>query len=358
MGRGVRSGGRPWAGVCCVVFLIATVSCGRQDNESQSPRGGEAAQNVVVYCSADKEFAELVFRAYEAKTGVKVLPLYDTEETKTAGLTARLVAEKARPKADVFWSSDTSRAVALVDQDLAAAYVPQTATTIPLRYRSAAGSWTGFAARIRVILYNTDKVKSGDVPQSIVDLTQPRWRGRFAVANPHFGTMSFHTAALFVKWGDAKASDFLRRLKDNGAVIAAGNSDVKDRVSDGRVDLGILDEDDAVVAVREKKPVAISIPDQGASDALGTPLMPNVALLIKGAPHTEQGKRFIDFLVSADAEKILRDSDAAQYPLHPGVEGPRLLPPLGTIRVMEVDYGDVARRLPIMDAAVRTIFGL
>ena len=86
---------------------------------------------VFVYCSADKEFAELVFHAYEAKTGVNVLPLYDTEETKTAGLTARLVAEKVRPKADVFWSSDTSRAVALVDQRLTAAYVPRTATTIP-----------------------------------------------------------------------------------------------------------------------------------------------------------------------------------------------------------------------------------
>ena len=121
--------------VCGFAFLIATVSCGRRDSDSQSPRGGEAAQSVVVYCSADKEFAELVFHAYEAKTGVKVLPLYDTEETKTAGLTARLVAEKARPKADVFWSSDTSRAVALVDQGLTAAYVPKTAAAIPARYK-------------------------------------------------------------------------------------------------------------------------------------------------------------------------------------------------------------------------------
>ena len=68
-------------------------------------------------------------------------------------------------------------------------------------------------------------------------------------------------------------------------MIAAGNSDVKDRVADGRVDVGILDEDDAVVAVREKKPVAIAIPDQEGSDPLGTPLMPNVAVLIQGAPH-------------------------------------------------------------------------
>src|SRR5215831_12446754 len=95
------------------------------------------ASNVVVYCSADKEFAELIFRAYEAKTGVKVLPLYDTEETKTAGLTARLVAEKGHPRADVFWSSDTSRAVALVEHEVADSYVPKEAAGIPDRYRSS-----------------------------------------------------------------------------------------------------------------------------------------------------------------------------------------------------------------------------
>lgn len=156
--------------------------------------------------------------------------------------------------------------MALVEQGVAAPYVPAEAATVPARYRSTAGLWTGFAGRIRVMLYNTDMVKPGEAPRSILDLTEPRWKGRFAFANPHFGTMSFHAASLFVKWGDARAIDFLQRLKDNDAVIAAGNSDVKDRVADGRVAVGILDEDDAVVAIREKKPVAIAIPDQEGSD--------------------------------------------------------------------------------------------
>lgn len=332
--------------VLAAIVVLAAMSCTR------------AKDSVVVYCSADKEFAELIFTAYERKTGVKVLPLYDTEETKTAGLTARLVAEKAQPKADVFWSSDTSRAVALIDQGLAAAFTPASAAAIPARYKDGNGRWTGFGARIRVMLYNTSNVKAADAPRSILELTNPRWKGRVAIANPHFGTMSFHAAALFATWGDAKASEFLRGLHDNDVVVAAGNSDVKDRVADGRVDLGIMDEDDAVVAVRDKKPVAIAILDQDGADALGTPLMPNVALLVHGAPHPDAAKQFIEYLVSAEAEQILAESDAAQYPLHPGTAGPTLLPPLERIRAMDVDYGEVARRLPSMDAAVRTIFGL
>jgi iron(III) transport system substrate-binding protein len=312
----------------------------------------------VVYCSADKEFAELIFRAYEQKTGVKVLPLYDTEETKTAGLTARLVAEKDRPRADVFWSSDTGRAVALVDQGVAAPYVPREAASIPSRYKSADGLWTGFAARIRVFLYNTDKVAASEAPRSMLNMEKPRWKGQFAIANPHFGTTSFQMAALFVKWGDETAAGFLQGLKSNGAVLAAGNSDVKDRVADGRVAFGVLDEDDAVVALREKKPVALVIPDQDGPDALGTMLMPNAALLIRGAPHGDEARRFIDFLTSAEAEQILAASDAAQYPLHPGVKGPALLPPLESLRIMDVDYAGVARKLPAMDAAVKKVFGL
>jgi iron(III) transport system substrate-binding protein len=338
-----------------LVTLVA--GCSKTESPSDSPTvsGG---RSVVVYSSADKEFAELIFRAYEQKTGVKVLPLYDTEETKTAGLTSRLVAEKDHPRADVFWSSDTSRSVALVEQGVADSYVPKEAAGIPDRYRSSMGLWTGFAARIRVMLYNTNKVKPEEAPKSILDLTKPRWKARFAFANPHFGTMSFHAAALFAKWGDARATMFFENLKSNDAVIAAGNSDVKDRVADGRVDVGILDEDDAIVAIREKKPVALLVPDQEGVDALGTPLMPNAALLIRGAPHPDEAKRFIDFLTSAEAEQILAASDAAQYPLHSGVKGPSLIPPLDKIRVMDVDYAEVARKLPAMDAALKTILGL
>ena len=76
--------------------LVMTAGCQRSQPPVNS-RGSSADRMVVVYSSADKEFAELIFRAYEQKTGVKVLPLYDTEETKPAGLTARLVAEEGPP---------------------------------------------------------------------------------------------------------------------------------------------------------------------------------------------------------------------------------------------------------------------
>src|SRR5262245_45413059 len=319
----------------CGVGCHAT-GCGRSTPSDRSA-GSSPVRSVVVYSSADKEFAELIFHAYEQRTGVRVLPLYDTEETKTAGLTARLLAEKDHPNADVFWSSDTSRAVALVKQGIADAYVSSQAADIPSDFKSPDGLWTGFAARIRVMLYNTSRTTDATAPLSILDLQKPHWKDRVAIANPHFGTTSFHMAALFVRWGDSQATAFLRALQKNGVVIAAGNADVKDRVADGRVDVGILDEDDAIVAIRDNKPVAMLIPDQEGPEALGTPLMPNAAILVKGAPHLDEARRFIDFLISPDSERILAASAAAQLPLHPGVQGPPQLPARKDLHVMKVD---------------------
>ena len=68
--------------------------------------------------------------------------------------------------------------------------------------------------------------------------------------------------------------------------------------------------------------------------------------------------RFIDFLTSAETEQLLAASAAAQYPSHSGVKGPALLPALDGLRVMEVDYAEVGRKLSTMDAAVKSNFGL
>ncbi len=332
--------------------LALTVACGPSSSD------GQGGRTVVVYSSADKEFAEIIFKAYETRSGVRVLPVYDTEETKTAGLTARLIAERDHPRADVFWSSDTSRAVAIAAQGIAEPYVPTGATGIPDSYRHPGGLWTGFGARIRVLMYNANRVSAAEAPQSIRDLTQPRWKGRVAIANPHFGTMSFHAAALFTTWGEPQARTFFEALKANGVVLAAGNADVRDRVADGRVDVGLMDEDDAIVALRDGKPVSLVVPDQLGDAPLGTPLMPNAAMLIKGAPNAVAGKAFLDFLISAESERLLAASAAAQYPLHPGEAGPNLLPPLQTLKVMSVDYSAVAAMLPTMDAALKDILGL
>ena len=83
-----------------VIVAVAAGACGRSESPTSERR------TVTIYVSTDRVFSEPVLREYERRSGVKVNPVYDTEETKSTGLANRLLAEKARPQADVFWSNE------------------------------------------------------------------------------------------------------------------------------------------------------------------------------------------------------------------------------------------------------------
>jgi len=189
-----------------------------------------AGNEVVIYSSEDKIFSEPVLQQFEKKTRIKVRAIYDTEETKSAGLVNRLIAEKDNPQADVFWSGDPARPALLEFKDIITPYFSSTAADIPRSYKDEDGHWTGFSARARIILYNTNLVSMDERPLSIFDLTKPMWRGQVAIANPLFGTTSAHMAALFIILGDEKAKKFMNDLKANGVKIVSSNSEVRSRL--------------------------------------------------------------------------------------------------------------------------------
>src|SRR3989304_7914827 len=117
-----------------------------------------AGNEVVVYTSEDKIFSEPVLQAFEKKTGIKVRAIYDTEETKSTGVVNRLIAEKNNPQADVFWSGDPGRPALLEFKGIIKPYFPNPASGIPKLYKDEDGHWTGFSARARIILYNSNLV--------------------------------------------------------------------------------------------------------------------------------------------------------------------------------------------------------
>ena len=339
--------------VLCSVLLLTGCQDETPSGGSDRSAMGPGRQVVVCYTSADQVFAEPILKEFERQTGIKVLPKYDTEETKTTGLVNLIQQEKDRPQADVFWSSETGRAVALDKSGCLASYRSPAASDIPAKFKDPAGRWTGFAARARVVIYNTHLVKSNP-PSSVMDFLKPEWKGKAAMASPLFGTTSFFATALFLLKGDREAQDFFRRAKENDSQILPSNGAVKDAVGDGRAAWGLTDTDDANEAIKDKKPVAFLFPDQ---DGMGTPVMPNTVSLIAGAPHPDAGRKLIDYLLSPQTEKRLAEL-AAQMPLHPGVPTPPHVKPVSTIKAMDVDYRRVAGKIKQVDKALKLTLGL
>jgi iron(III) transport system substrate-binding protein len=300
-----------------------------------------AAPTVTVYVSEDQVFSEPILKDFERETGIKVKPVYDTEETKSTGVMNRLIAEKHNPQADVYWANEPIRAEVLKQRGVAAPYHSPNAADIPAAFKDAEGYWTGFSARARVLIINR---RVQDKPPSILAYTDPRWRSKAVIANPLFGTTTTQVASLFYLWGEERAKKFMGDLKNNGIKISTSNGESADLVAAGEFDFSLVDSDDAVNRMRQGKRVEMVCPDQPAT-GIGCLILPNAAVLLQGAPHPDTSKRLMDYLLSRETERKLAYADCAQIPLHPGVGTPPDILKIDALRTMRIDYAAVAKKL-------------
>ena len=201
---------------------------GCEDRDGSTPRGGfPRSKQVVVYTSVDDVFARPIAQRFEQETGIEVLLVPDTEETKSAGLLNRLIAEKNRPQADVFWSGDPVRAAILKARGVSTPYRSSRAEGLPTRFSDPEGHWTGFSARARVLIHNRNLIPKGSEPKSIMGLLDKRFQGKACIANPLFGTTSMHAAALFAVLGENKAKEFFEGFTAHGGTILSSNGEVR-----------------------------------------------------------------------------------------------------------------------------------
>src|SRR5436305_4265895 len=157
-------------------FLLASCcGCSRQPGR------------VVLYCAQDQEFAELVLGEFTKRTGLPVAPKYDTEATKSVSLAAELALEAKRPRCDVHWNNEILATIRLARQGVYEPYASPSAEPYPAWAKAPDHAWTAFAARARVVAVNTQLVPESERPRSLLDLTDPKWKGKVAIAKPLFG---------------------------------------------------------------------------------------------------------------------------------------------------------------------------
>ena len=321
-------------------LLLLATSCNKGGNE------------VIVYSTVDQVFSEPVLKDFETKTGIKVRAVYDTEETKSTGVMNRLITEKENPQCDVFWSGDPVRNGLLQSKEVTMPYQSEQTNLIDKSFKETDNHWIGFSARARVVIYNKSLINPDSLPKSILAFSKPEYQGKFTIANPLFGTTTFHMAAIFTVLGDEPAKNWMNAIKQNGVVMAASNGDVKRKVMNGEVAFGLTDTDDAFEAMKESANVGFVFPDQG-ENGIGTLVMPNAISLINGAPHSDNAKKLIDFLISRETEAKLAVS-CAQMPLIKGVEVPESVPSLDKIKSMGIDYKLTSEKLENIQTWLKT----
>ncbi len=300
-----------------------------------------APDSLVVYCAHDAVYAKQILEDFTRQTGIQIQVRFDTEATKSLGLVNSIVQERSQPRCDVFWNNELLGMAELREQGLLEPYRGSGWQRIPERYRDAEGHWVGFAARLRVLIFNTQQASADDDTFQNLIALEP---ARVAMAKPLFGTTLTHFTVLWHVWGGERLKAWHLDLRLRGLREMDGNAAVKDVVASGICDAGLTDTDDVFVAIDNGMPVEMlpvrltgSSAGQSLRDSEPNPTqngssphhepdnkltnsticIPNTVGIIKGTKRLQGAQRLVDFLASAETELALAQSKSRQIPLGP-----------------------------------------
>ncbi len=225
--------------------LLATAACG--GSSAEEPSAAEAAapepstapsastEPLVVYSGRSEELVQPLIDQFEADSGIEVEVRYDG----SAALAATLLEEGDSTPADVFFSQDAGALGALENAELFEPIDAEQYDRVEPKYSSADGFWVGTSGRARVLVYNPEMVSEAELPDSVLDLTEPEYAGRVAFAPTNASWQSFVTA-LRVTEGEDGARAFLEAFAANDPVDYEKNGEIVEAVNSGEVPFGLV----------------------------------------------------------------------------------------------------------------------
>lgn len=325
-----------------IVFLMMALvlsACGAgvapvPATEPASPVGEEAgvSGDLVIYSGRSEALIQPVIDAFKVKyPEVNVL----LKAGSNSELANALIEEKANPQADVFITTELFTVQSLVGEGVFQSYLPAGAEQLPAEFLGPDNMWTGLTRRVRVIMYNKDLVTEAELPTSIFDLTDPKWQGQIAAAGSTNGGMQAQIAAMRQLLGDEATEEWLNGLIANEVTFFGGHTDVRKAVGAGEFKIGLVNHYYYHLQLAETGNVGVIYPDQGEGQ-IGLFTNATAAAVVNGGQHLDAAQAFLDFLVSADGQKLFAELNY-EYPLLPGVALKEGVQPLDSFRLADVD---------------------
>ena len=294
------------------------------------------AQSLTLYVGRGEALAGPVIERFEAETGVDVFVRYGS----TAELAVLITEEGAASPADGFWAQDAGAIGALAAAGLLAPVPDELYADVAAKHRVPGNLWVPVSARNRTLIYSTDRVDEADLPQSVFDLADPRYRGRVAWAPTNASFQSFVTA-MRVTHGEEVAERWLRDMIANGAKAYSNNNSQLDAVASGEVDFGLVNNYYLLRRLEEQPdfPVAQTFFADGDIGNLANVTGIGV---VAASDQQETMHRFIAFLLSEEAQRFFTN-DNHEYPITTTVQPhPSLVSNEEAVRAApEVDLGAI-----------------
>jgi iron(III) transport system substrate-binding protein len=284
---------------------------------SLSACGGTPSNTITLYNGQHEQTTNALVARFAQLTGIKVQVRSDDEDV----LAAQINAEGANSPADAIYTENSPALEYLQDRDLLAPVAPATLAHTPARYNSPQGDWVGVSARVSVLVYNTSLLTPAQLPTSVMQLADPKWKGKLALAA---GETDFQPIVTSVArtYGSAAARRWLEALKANaGDHIYPDNETITSQVNRGQAAIGIINQ---YYWYRERAQVGAggmhsAIAHLAAGD-VGYVIDVSGAAVLRSSKHQAQAQRLLAFLVSAQGQQIIAHSDSFEYPIGSGVK--------------------------------------
>ncbi len=304
----------------------ATSAAGTVDGTT-APAGGE----LVVYSGRNKELVGPLIERFQQETGTKVSVRYG----ETSELAATILEEGANSPADVFFAQDAGALGALAKEDALAPLPPSVLEQVPARFRSPEGLWTGLSGRARVVVYNNQQLAADDMPASIRDFTDARWKGKIGWAPTNASFQAFVTAMRRID-GDERTREWLRGIKANEPKVYKNNTAVVEAVAAGEVQVGFVNH---YYLMRLKSQKGESYPATNhffSNGDVGS--LVNVAgvAILKTSDTQPAAEQFVNYLLNAQSQQFFA-SETFEYPVANGVAANPGMPALDQIQTPELD---------------------
>ncbi len=259
-----------------------------------------AKESLTVYTALETDQIKLYlesFKATEPDIEVKIV------RDSTGIVTAKLLAEKANPQADVVWGTAATSLVLLEQNGMLEAYAPKSLDNIDAKYRDSKNppTWVGNDIWGSAICFNEVEAKKQNLPlpTSWEDLTKPIYKGKIVMPNPASSGTGFLDVTAWLKiFGEQKGWEYMDKLHENiGQYTHSGSKPCK-MAAAGEFPIGISFEYRAAKSKKEGAPIAIVYPKEG----LGWDL--EATAIVKGTKNLETAKKFVNWATGVEASKL------------------------------------------------------
>ncbi len=333
-------------GIPCllVMALLPLAACG-QPSPEDTGEARNAKEPLVVYSGRNKSLIGPLLERFEASSGIRTEVRYG----ETAELAATLLEEGERTPCDVFIAQDAAALGALSAAGRFRPLPGDLLARLDARFASSSGDWIGLSGRARVVVYNTERIAAADLPKTLSEVADPRFKGRFGVA-PVNASFQAHMALVHAVRGGDALNALLDSVVPNGPRRYPKNSAIVEAVIQGEVDWGLVNHYYLWRALKENPGAPAEnfvMEDDGVSRFLN---------LAGGGVLSERGEAvaLLRFLLSEEAQRYFAD-ETYEYPLVDGVEPAPGLIPLDQQSAGQVDFARLSEVLePTLQAIAAT----